>query len=316
MKKRGGQKASATDSNARSTLLEVKWLVDLAFYSGIPMAVIFVIVGYLSNSVTILTSATAFVLGLIVRYFAYRSMKLIVRSDTLRFPYGTGKLENFSSLLYGALLIPSSVILIILSIRRMIVPAHAINFSIALVPVVLSLVRNLYLTYLSYKARRRSNSQLVKSYALNYRISSFYDTGVLTSFIISGLIMRAGNNIFPSYFDASVSLLVSVYALIMGIRLTSENFKILIDLPLREEDQLRILNVISAHFNRFETVGNIYTRQSGCDRFIEIELFLNGDVSVMEIETLRNDMRQMLEDKFGPVKFNIIPLLWAKNSLN
>ncbi len=300
---------SATESNDRSLLAETKRLVDLAFFSGIPMAVLFVIVGYLSHSVTILTSAAAFVLGLIVRYFAYESMKRIMKSDTVRFPYGTGKLENFSSLLYGALVVPSSIVLIILSVNRLIHPAHAINFSVAQIPVVISLARNAYLTYLSHKIRKRTASKLIQSYYINYRISAFYDSGVLLSLTVAGILMSSGNNMLPSYLDASVSLLVSVYALIMGIRLTTDNFKILIDLPLCEEDQLRILSVLAAHYNRFESVGNIYTRQSGTDRFIEIELYLGGRVSMVEIDLLRADMRQMLETRLGPVKFNIIPLL-------
>jgi len=307
------QKVSLTDANSRPVLLEVKWLVDLAFFSGIPMAIIFIIVGYLSNSVTILTSAAAFLLGLIVRYFAYRSMKIILRSDTMRFPYGTGKLENFSSLLYGALIVPSSIFLILFSVKRIIIPAYVIDFSIALIPVALSLIRNVYLAYLSNRVSRKTNSKLVQSYSLNYRISSLYDTGVLISMSISAILVRDGNHIFPSYFDAFISLAVSVYALIMGIRLTIDNFKMLIDLPLCEEDQLRILNVLASHFNRFESVGNIFTRQSGSDRFIEVELFLKGDVSVIDIEELRTQMQQMLVNIFGPVKFNIIPLIWEKH---
>lgn len=110
------------------------------------------------------------------------------------------------------------------------------------------------------------------------------------------------------YNSASVSLLVSLYALVMGIRLTTDNFKVLIDLPLCEEDQLYILSVLSAHYHRFESIGNIYTRLSGRDRFIEIELFLNSATSVAEVDSLRDGMRQMLESRFGIVKFNIIPL--------
>lgn len=304
------EKTDAASVLDRGSLLsEIKWLVDLAFFSGIPMALIFVIVGYLSYSMTILTSAAAFLLGLVVRYFAYESMKAIVRSDTEKFPYGTGKLENFSCLLYGALVVPSSIVLIAFSIKRMIIPENAINFSIAQVPVIISLGRNLYLTYLSHKIRKKTASNLVKSYFINYRISSLYDFGVLISITISAILVRYGNNVLPSYFDAAISLLVSFYALIMGIRLTTENFRYLIDLPLCEEDQLKILNVLAAHYERYESVGKIFTRQSGNDRFIEIELYLKGDASVAEIDKLRTDMRQMLEKKFGHVKFTIIPLL-------
>jgi len=302
--------ASAQDNPERMVLKEVKWLVDLALFSGLPMIVLFVIIGYLSDSITIYTSAAAFLLGLLVRFFAFKSMREILRSDTVKFPYGTGKLENFSSLLYGALVIPSSIVLIILSVKRMAIPDTTIDFSIALIPVFLSLLRNLYLTWLSGKIRKKTTSELVRSYFINYRISSLYDSGVLISVTVSGILVNSGNHVLPSYIDATVSMLVSVYALIMGLRLTTDNFKVLIDLPLCEEDQMYILRVLAAHYDRFEMIGNIYTRRSGVERIIEIELFLKGHVSVAEIKKLSNDMRQMLEVRFGSVRFNILPLQW------
>jgi len=296
----------------QSVLLEIKWLVDLAFYSGLPMLVLFAFIGYIANSATILTAAAAFILGLIVRYFAFRSMKIICKSDILRFPYGSGKLENFSSLLYGALAIPSSLGLIYLSVRRIITPVTTIQFSIAQIPVLLSLARNLYLVYIASKLRKKTDSPMVESYKINYTVASFFDTGVLISLTASILLIKAGNIILPAYLDATLSLLISCYALIVGTRLTIKNFRVLIDLPLCEEDQLKILKVLAAEYDRYESVGNIYTRRSGSDRFVDIELFVNENIRMAEIDVLRIDMTQRLEAQFGIIKFNLIPLKWQE----
>lgn len=39
-------------------------------------------------------------LSLIVQIFAFKSIRTILKSNVMKFPYGTGKLENFSSIVF------------------------------------------------------------------------------------------------------------------------------------------------------------------------------------------------------------------------
>ena len=105
-----------------------------------------------------------------------------------------------------------------------------------------------------------------------------------------------------------MSLLLSLYMLYTGVTLTVGNFKILMDLPLPEAEQLKIMSVLAREFQNYENVGNIYTRRSGRQRFVDIELYLKADTSVQDIMRLQTRMQKHLEEHFEDVKFSLIPL--------
>jgi divalent metal cation (Fe/Co/Zn/Cd) transporter len=69
--------------------------------------------------------------------------------------------------------------------------------------------------------------------------------------------------------DPVVTIILAVYMLVNGSRLIVKNFKSLIDLPLFEKDQMKIMEVLVREFDIFENIGRVYTRRSGNTRFIE-----------------------------------------------
>jgi divalent metal cation (Fe/Co/Zn/Cd) transporter len=88
-----------------------------------------------------------------------------------------------------------------------------------------------------------------------------------------------------------------------------ENFEALIDLPLKEADQLLILKTLSEQFNHFEDVGYIYSRTSGRQKIIEIELGFSKNRNLSEIADLQKAMKNSLEQHFSDVKFILIPVI-------
>jgi len=235
------------------TLRQIKRLIDIALYSLLPVTMLFVIVSILTNSLTILNLAIGCGLGIIVRLFAFIAIRAIMNSNIIKFPFGTGKLENFSGFLYGVLVVPSSLYLIYLSVFRIFYPAQTIFFTITQIPMLVSLVRNFYLYILSRKLKKQVYSPMVDSYFIN--------------------------------------------------------FKVMMDLPLPEEEQIKIMSVLAREFENYEGVGNILTRRSGRQRFLDIELFLKEGTSLSDISLLQFRMQKHLEEHFREIKFNLIPLL-------
>jgi len=108
--------------------------------------------------------------------------------------------------------------------------------------------------------------------------------------------------------DPLISLIISGYMLYIGIRLSVENFKTLIDFPLPEEDQLKIIKILAKEYEQYENLGNIYTRLSGKKRFIEIELYLDQEWTLKQIQELRNRLESALQEQFPTLQFALIPL--------
>jgi divalent metal cation (Fe/Co/Zn/Cd) transporter len=87
------------------------------------------------------------------------------------------------------------------------------------------------------------------------------------------------------------------------------NFRSLIDLPLPEADQMKVLQALAAHFEAYEDIGNVYTQMSGSTRLVQIELYVKPDTTAAEIQALSADMENRLKQHFGKLLFHLIPLV-------
>lgn len=294
--------------NVGEPLSELKKLVDIAFFTLIPLLILCTITGVLSNSITILAIAFTYGLSFIVQLFAFKSIRTIVKSNTMQFPYGTGKLENFSAIVYGCLAIPASLFIIYSSVMRFITPPASILFGIAQIPLIPSLVRSILMFRKSRQLMKASESPMVHSYYVNFKISTLLDTGVMISMGVALALVTSGHEHIAYLLDPAISSLLAAYMLFCGVSLTIGNFRVLIDLPLPEDDQLRIMRILAQEYSSYENIGNIYTRFSGRTRFIELELYLKEDLSLEQIMNLRQRIETRLRKHFRDVRFALIPL--------
>lgn len=290
------------------TVKRLKHLVDVAFCSLIPLALLSLLVAVFSNSLAVLSLAVDYGLSFVIQLFAFLSIRAIIKSDTIKFPYGTGKLENFSGFLCGALNIPTSIYILYVTVERFLSPAQSVSLGIAQVALIPSLVRSVYLFVYSRRLYRQTESPMIESYYVNFKISTCFDAGILSALASAMLLSNLGYVSIAGYIDPLVSLVLALYMLYNGVFLTRGNFKVLMDLPLPEEEQLKIMNVLAREFDNYEGIGTIYTRRSGKQRFLDIELYLDERTTIAETARLQARMQSHLDEYFIGTVFHLIPL--------
>ena len=214
------------------------------------------------------------------------------KSNVIKFPYGTGKPENFSAFLYGSLT----------------APPQSISFTYVRLAMIPAIARALYLFIRARRLNNQTDSPMAESYYVNFKVTTLFAAGVLLAFTSAVILTYAGHASVAGYIDPMVSLILSLYMLYNGVKQTVGNFKILMDLPLPEDEQLKIMNVITCEFDNYENVGNIYTRRSGRQRFLDIELYLDENMTIRETACLQSRMQGHLEEYFDGIKLKLIPL--------
>jgi len=93
-----------------------------------------------------------------------------------------------------------------------------------------------------------------------------------------------------------------------GVWLVRRNFRALVDLPLPEAEQLRVMQVLAAHYAGYDGIGTVYTRASGKRQFVEIELGFAGESTLRQIEDLSEAMEEELARELPGLTFRIIPV--------
>jgi cation diffusion facilitator family transporter len=232
----------------------------------------------------------------------------MLRSNNINFPHGTGRLENFSGFLYGALIVPVSIFILFLSLHRLFFNPTQVSFSIAQLPMIPSIIRSIYLYTLAKRIRSQFESPIAETFVLDQRVAIKFDASVITAIFLGYFCVEAGFNQVALYLDPVFSILISLYMFKTALQMLLKNFKVLIDLPMPEEEQLLLIRTLAQEFKSYDSIGNIYTRRSGMVRLVEIELFLNSSTSVSAVSEITLRMEKNLKDSMDNIKLKIIAL--------
>lgn len=294
--------------NINDLLDELERLSRVALFALLPLTAVFVLTGYFANSLTIGSMALEEAASIIVQLFAFQSVRAMRSADPIRFPHGTGKLENFSGFLYGALTIPTACYILFHAVRHLIDPADHVAFGLAQLPLIPSLLVNIYIYRFAARLSRSYDSPLVESYLVDYRVAVWFDVIVMLAMAGGLMLNRLGGEAYAAYIDPSFSVGIALYMLRAAVGQLLSNFRVLIDLPMPEHEQLHIMRVLAEEFEAYEQIGTIRTRRSGAQRFVEVELYFGGNVDVKAISALNARMQRKLQTKMGDVKLNIAVL--------
>jgi len=292
--------------NLNDLLDELEKLSRIALVALLPLTAAFVLTGYLANSLTIGSMALENAASIIVQLFAYQSIRAMRSADPIRFPHGTGKLENFSGFLYGALTIPTACYILFHAVQNLIHPADHVAFGLAQLPLVPSLLVNIYIFRFALRLSRSHDSPLVQSYLIDYRVAVWFDAIVILAMAAGLGLNLVGARSYAAYIDPAFSLGIALYMLRAAVGQLLSNFRVLIDLPMPEPEQLQIMRVLAEEFESYEQIGSIRTRRSGTQRLVEVELYFNGSVDVKAVSALNTRMQEKLHGKLRDVKLNIV----------
>lgn len=276
----------------------------------LPYTALFSAVALLSRSSTMVLFAILGFVTLAVQSFNLYAMRRVVAPNPFALPFGAGKLEDFSAFLCGVLFIPSGLYMGYIGSRGLVHPKPVL-YGFALVPVVVSIVRELWL-YIALQRLKREAAHpplLLHAQMLAYRIAVLSDLGVLVAFGAAWLLTNAGDAASGERIDPLVTLILSLYSVWSGVALVRRSFRPLMDLPLPESEQLAILRTLARHYADYEDVGLLFTRASGRQRFILVDVAFPERTPVAEVERLRAAMEQDLAKELPGLMLTIRPLV-------
>lgn len=147
----------------------------------------------------------------------------------------------------------------------------------------------------------------MRSYLLDYRVGLYSDAGILISFTIGGMLGWLGLSAIGNRVDPMVAVVISGYMIWVGVSLMRHNLRSLMDLPLTEAEQLKVMRELAAHYDDYDSVGTLYTRSSGKRRFVEIELGFDYEQTVGHVQELSHHMEAALTAELPDLAFRIVP---------
>ena len=296
---------AAVDAETITLYKLLKWGLAVE----VPIVIMMVTSAVVTGSAALVAMAAQSGVALVINGFAVYAMSQVMRENAYNFPYGAGKLENFSAFLCGVLYVPSGLYVLFDSIERLI-HAPEVGYLLGLIPVSITFLSGAVLFVFASRLRHRTNnpSPLLISYRADYLIGMLTDGGIIIAFALATVLIDLGEPAIGDRIDPAVALVIALYMLWIGVSLVRHNFRALMDLPLSEEEQLTITRVIGHHYADYDLVGTLYTRSSGTRRFVEVELGFDGEKSVEHVHVLSRHMEKALAEELPGLHFRIVPV--------
>lgn len=227
-------------------------------------------------------------------------------SKDLRYEYnyGVGKIEAISSIFADSIVLFGMILTLFLSVYSLFYPGKPSEILIAVVGVKLyDLMWDLAIFGKQRKIFKNTPTTLSET---NYAAALgdlLFDSFAWVSLLIMWLLR---NSPIVGYISPVVSIGVAVYLMAGCIKRIKSSLNELTDKTLPEEQQIKILKALTAHFNSYSQVGSIDSRKIGEITRVDINLAFENDTKVEDILNLQKQIQDELDSRFGKCIINII----------
>ena len=248
-----------------------------------------------------LLDSSMYLISLGLTIFLSRKLTKDLRFE---YNYGVGKVEAISSLLCDGMGFFGLLITIGFSVQAIIVPEKPSELVIAVVG--LKIINVAFDTAFFVKQRKITkihNSAISKSNYTEALSALLFDSVALVSLFAMWL-LRA--NPIGGYIAPVVSIFVVIYLMVGYAKRMQQSFIELTDKTLPEEQQMKILAILTRYYSSYSQFHSINSQKSGDITRIDIHLSFEKGTSVDEVISLKKKMQDELNQIFDNCSANII----------
>ena len=218
--------------------------------------------------------------------------------------YGVGKIEAIASLLCDGMGFFGLLIALGFSVQAIIFPEQPSDFVIAVVG--LKVINVAFDTAFFVKQRKITkihHSSISKSNYAEALSALLFDSVALVSLSAMWLLRE---NPIGGYISPVASIFVAIYLMFGYVSRIRQALIELTDKTLPEEEQMKILNVLTRYYDSYSQFHSINSHKSGDITRIDVHLSFEQNTTFKEILTLKKQMQDEFDSQFSNCIVNII----------
>ena len=230
--------------------------------------------------------------------------KKLTKDLRYKYNYGVGKIEAIASLLCDGMGFFGLLITLGFSVQTIISPKQPSEFVIAVVG--LKIINVAFDTAFFVKQRKITkihNSAISKSNYAEALSALLFDSIALVSLFAMWLLR---DNLIGGYIAPVVSIFVAISLMFGYFKRIQQSLTELTDKTLPEEDQMKILNILTRYYDSYSQFHSINSHKSGDVTSIDIHISFEKSTTFEEILTLKKHMQDEFDSQFGNCSLNII----------
>lgn len=233
--------------------------------SAVALATAKFVVGILSGSLGVLSSAfdsLADIFMSAVNLFSIR--KSMQPADTTH-PYGHGKVETLATVFQGAVIGATGVWVVREGIVRLVAKRVPVSADAGIAVMLAGVIASWYISSRIRRAGEETGSTALVADSLHFRTDVYTNAGILLSLALFRL---TG---WP-WLDPGVALVVGIYITGIAAKLLFEAVQDLMDRGLPRETVVRLEEIINSHRPLIVDFHDLRTRRSGSEKHVDFHV--------------------------------------------
>jgi cation diffusion facilitator family transporter len=241
----------------------------------------------LTGSIGLLSDALESLVNLVAALVALVALSVAARPADDEHAYGHTKAEYFSSGFEGALILVAAASIVVVAVRRLLVPVPIEDPGVGLAITALASVINFGVARVLSEAGRRYESITLEADAQHLMADVWTSMGVIVGVGAAALTGW-------SRLDAVVAIAVAVHVVGAGLKLLRRSMLGLLDTSLPEEVLGTITGILDARAGDGVRYHALRTRQAGARRFISFHILVPGDWTVQRGHDLLEEIEEQV----------------------
>lgn len=275
-------------------------IARLSIFSNSFLIVLKLVVGIVTNSVSLISEAIHSAIDLIASIIAFFSVKISSKPPDKEHPYGHGKYENVSGVIEGVLIFIAAIWIIVEALNRLLDKSEIEHIHYGVLIMFISMVTNWVVSGRLYKVAKKHDSIALEADALHLKTDVYTSLGVGIGLI---LIYFTGY----IWLDSVVAILVALLILKESYELISKAFSPLVDTQLPNEEIYLIENEINYILKKYDniSINNLRTRKSGHLKIVDFILMVPDNTPVKKAHDICDEIENKLKDSLKNIEINI-----------
>lgn len=249
--------------------------------------------GVLSHSGAIIADGIHSLSDVLTTVVAYIGMKISIRKADANHPYGHERFEPAASKLLAVILILTAAAIIYRGYRDLRYVDVVVTSNLAIYAAILSIVVKEWMYHYTIKAAKAMRSNAFKADAWHHR------TDALSS--VGALIGVGGARLGYGFMEPIATIVIGILIVKVGVDIYLVSLKEMTDTAADTETVRQIETIVGAVAG-IERVDLIRTRQHGSRVYVDIEIAVDGGMTLYAAHAIAQEVHDRLEHEIETIK--------------
>ncbi len=226
------------------------------------------------------------------------------RNLKFRYNYGTEKVEAITALCCEMFDLAGLFCISLFAVRHLIKGSEkGEHLHFALAVSLLGLIIDIIIVLREKELINVHSSKLLHTAYISAGKELVFDVISIFTLVISILFSERS---WIIHFSPVISIALVIPFSVLLLKHIKESLVELTDLTLDEENQLKILKILSEFFESYEELHDVRSRMTGEKIYIDIELSFHEDMLYSDIRSTVSAMKKRIVDELGSCTVNVI----------